>query len=220
MQKTERVLACLRKKGEPLGNEFTSIRSLLSDIAANPDEYVSRIETFDNAILTLNGLVGTLGLNREWFKNIAELQGTLSEHQIHGTIPHFPRLQTLRTISEEMERDTTKHPPGIYAIRHTISTVHGYVRSGEWSFPTTITNNPKQVFSGMVIEGYAELMAQFFNDRRLARTTVLALEEVLLDTYRGSDLLADVLPWMQEEASDFSPGIEKVLHGFSIQRRP
>lgn len=210
MIQAERVLACLTKSAEPFAKEFPNLATVKGEMERSHDPFLSRIEDMDRALHTLNGMLHSEKPLDDRYKNVIELQTRLSEHSYRdGTVPHFITFKELRKTVEATDKNVLHQQPIHNNVIRTLAFIRKYIRDNQWNFPTQITDNPTQVFAGMIIEGYGELVSQQFNDRSLARPTVLAIEEVLWDSYRDSDLLHDVLPWMKEEQSDFSKAFQK-----------
>jgi len=66
--------------------------------------------------------------------------------------------------------------------------------------------NSRTLITGLLIEGYGHLLEKHYNKEGLARKFVLAFEELLIrEQHRTRLLISDVLDWIIEERSEFSP---------------
>jgi len=91
-------------------------------------------------------------------------------------------------------------------VNSTFEAIARYANSGEWEFVTKTTDSCKLV-SGLLIEGYGELLEQIHEKQGLARSFVLAFEEVLVIDFPDSKMFKDIKPWMIAERNKFGDGL-------------
>lgn len=145
-----------------------------------------RVEEFHEAAIDLNWLVDSRYYLSEYlYRDVLTLRENLNQP---------PPL-----ITQFKDQDPAHLREYLYG---TFADIQGFIDSGQWQFPGQV-NNPLQLASGLLIEGYGHLVGKFYDRPDLARTTVLAVEEILFNRYPSAYLLEDVLEWMVEERADF-----------------
>lgn len=112
------------------------------------------------------------------------------------------------TIQELYNRIKTADRSALRLMAQTFSRVRQEIVSGNWPFVLTLADEPNKLSSGILIEGIGVLTAEYFRKPELARESVLAIEEVLIEKYPRSALLHDVIGWMESESFKFSPYIQ------------
>lgn len=174
-----------------------NIRKALLWIKHNPEGLRSRIEEFDLVCEDMNFLFSSTQ-DSDRFGNVIYLKEKLSGSKVLKLSELTGGLKTDESVPLSTIEDTFKD-------------IDQLTKSGEWKFPTSIIDNPNQLATALLIEGYGLLLEKHFGKKDLARSFVLSFEEVLWSNHKDSKTLGDVKPWMIEEANDFSPKITKEL---------
>lgn len=175
-----------------------NIRKALLWIKHNPEGLRIRIQEFDLVCEDLNSLFSSTQDSGR-FGNVISLKEKLSGNKV-------------LKLSELTGGLKTDGPVPLSTIEDTFKDIDQLTKTGEWRFPTSIIDNPNQLASALLIEGYGLLLEKHFGKKDLARSFVLSFEEVLWSNHKSFETLKDVQPWMVEEASDFSPEITNELN--------
>lgn len=176
-------------------------------IRDNMPEFTTRVSEYNQVLEKINNLFGTPQLNQESLRDVLALR------QAMGFL-HATQYDTLPSLSETIlyykndlesgdQEEIERTEGAIDSITQKMDPIQG-----EWKFPFQVTGG--QLISGLLIEGYAQMMAHYY-ELPIARTHVLAVEEVLMTFYPGSRLFQDVKVWMKEEKDDFPPLIAQQL---------
>lgn len=173
--------------------EFPNVANALLEIKTDPTEFRSRFFEFEYALGLVNSSIRN-GVRRDLYPNLAKTRRIMRNYRIPTPDLAVRRGDRLlfRASNEAFKRINTA------------------IREGEWQFPHTV-QDPNVLTSALLIEGYGQFLEDFYRKPGLARSFVLGFEEVLWDQMRDSKILADVLPWMKEEAADFSPKMQSEL---------
>lgn len=180
-----------------------NIRRALLWAKKHPEELQSRIEEFDGNLTQMTTLSETIEtLNPNLYPNLIKLAEDFWFSDL------YPISKIVQTHWEWQENNP--HRWVIESIPSAFWLVNRKIISGEWTFPTTITDNPGKLASGLLIEGYGlwvkYFVAPIVQEPDLDRRFLLAFEEVLFMHRPDSKLLKDVKDWMREETV-FSPFI-------------
>jgi hypothetical protein len=153
----------------------------------------------------MNLLLRLPRLDRSLFCNLLSLQEKIGAISL-PTLSALAREYSGDQIIKESTRD------GFNKIGHLIELGKSGDSKG-WQFPTKITDNPNQLTTGFLIEGYGVFLEDFFQlkDLSLAKDFVLAFEETLIIRRPSSPLLPDVIGWMSEEKACFSEGVKRLI---------
>ena len=95
-------------------------------------------------------------------------------------------------------------------VNNTFEAIAGYADKKEWQFVTETTDSGR-LASGLLIEGYGELLEQIHEKQGLARDFVLAFEEVLASDLPDSEMFKDIKPWMVAERNKFGEALAFTL---------
>lgn len=90
----------------------------------------------------------------------------------------------------------------IKIAKETFPNTAGLIRNGTWGYLKEI-EDPGKIVSALLIEGYGLYLEEVYQKRGLARTFVIAFEEVLGTEYPNSSLFRDIRGWILEEGEDF-----------------
>lgn len=182
-----------------------NIASALTSINENPDIYRARIQEFQ---LALGFMVTDLVFHVE-----DEELGISSKIEADKFTNALGLISSKSAVDHMLvsnpreflwwSNDTNEV---VSAARYTFLDIRGKVESEEWEFPTAVTD-PKVLTSALLIEGYGLFLEKITGVEGTARRFVLGFEEVLWNRMRDSEMLNDVLPWIIEERSDFSPSM-------------
>lgn len=175
-----------------------NIRKALLWIKHNPEGLRNRINEFDLVCEDMNSLFSSTQDNGR-FGNVISLKEKLSGNKV----------LKLSELTGGLKADG---PIPLSTIEDTFKDIDQLTKTGEWKFPTSIIDNPNQLASALLIEGYGLLLEKHFGKKGLARVFVLSFEEVLWSNHKDFETLRDVKPWMVEEANDFSPEMTNELN--------
>lgn len=195
--------------------QIENISRALIWVKKHREELQSRADEFDsNLALMITLSENPQALDPNLYPNLIEL---IQDIEWPGDLrPLSEIVQTHRD-----RRGINPHPLIIESVKSTFELVNRKIISREWTFPTTITNNPGKLASGLLIEGYGLFLKDYHatvkEKPNLSREFVLAFEEVLFMHRPNSKLLADVRDWMKEEAAGFSPYIAARLQDNPLQ---
>lgn len=189
-------------------SETENVDNALHWIRNNPESLTKRISEFDQTTGSLNDLLQTdaESIDPGRYSNVIKLKGQLPES---GQLPTMDRL-----VKESNPRFEGKRTIEYDVIESVYKEMDRLIKEKEWQFPTQTANAPNIIASGLLIEGYGLLLEKHLDTEDLARTYVLAFEEVLFENYHNSELLEDVAPWMLEDISDFSPIVSDKLRQY------
>lgn len=181
-----------------LGNT-ENVDNALRWIKNNPEGFAKRIDEFDDVLDGFNDIIKSDSIDINFFGGARRLK---ENFQIDG----------LPNIKELIGTESTGSPIPYSEIESTYKNIDTLIKEKKWEFPTSITNNPNRLTSGLLIEGYGLLIENHYDKKGLARDFVLSFEEVMLINQGESAILNDVIEWMKEEVEDFSPGIQGLLN--------
>lgn len=194
---TDRIERSLRFEAAKNLRGTENIRKALLWIKHNPEGLRNRIKEFDLVCEDINSLFSSTQDSGR-FGNVISLKEKLSGNKVLKLSELTGGLKTDESVPLSTIEDAFKD-------------IDQLTKSGEWRFPTSIIDNPNQLASALLIEGYGLLLEKHFGKKGLARVFVLSFEEVLWSNHKDFETLRDVKPWMVEEANDFSPEIAKEL---------
>lgn len=176
-----------------------NLRNALLWIGHNPEGFATRVIEFEDTISVINTRTFFEGGERPKRKNLVALKGSMAQN--HQPLKH---LSELITICDHLETSDYYGDIG-KKIESLFPRLNDGILSRKWEFPHTIIDNPNKLASGLLIEGYGQLLEDMYDMPGLARQFVLAFEETLMLQDSESQLLQDVVGWMAEEKNEFSP---------------
>lgn len=188
--------------------DIDNLRSAALWISQNPQGLSTRVQEFEEAIGVLNQMIIDPNLDAAFYQNVGRLKGLML---YAGDTPLT--LQEAFEMHDSFRSGDDYESMGDY-VQGAFEKIKQKTVSGEWQFPHEITDNPNQLASAMLIEGYGVFIEDFEEVPGYARNFVLALEEVLLTHDPNSRLLKDVIGWMKEESADFSPEMAAQIMDF------
>lgn len=186
------------------GNE--NIRSALGYFTQHPEGFQIRVGEFEIASKALFAFVEyNTSVDPLLFQNVAKLKGMLAQGYSINTLSEA--VSMCEELRVEGDYEETARIGDVY------TEINEKVHSDQWRFASEITDNPERLASALLIEGYGVYAERLFGSpgQGMARTVVLALEEVLLVMQPQSQLLKDAIDWMKEEKEDFSPRLRERL---------
>ncbi|MBI1919183.1 hypothetical protein HYS29_01190 [Candidatus Microgenomates bacterium] len=175
-------------------------KSALDFFDNNPSELESRVNEFEVIIWGLNSLLIFPSTDFSVFINVGNLREMMPPQ---SAIPSLADI-----YSERRRRSRTRA-----LVARSLEEIEQNAANGEWQFPR-IDPQPGRQASGLLIEGFGLFLEKYYNKPGLARTFVLAFEEVVLTHLPGSRILEDVLEWMIEDREHFSPAIQEMLQEY------
>ncbi|MBI2601208.1 hypothetical protein HYW42_04585 [Candidatus Daviesbacteria bacterium] len=185
-------------------SEATNVRTALNIINTSPADFAQRTAELEAAILQTGSLFGRNRLNPRLYRDISALKLQLGADHPH-TLDEWVGMYQ-EGLKGEAFAATPRFFDGTYARLNRLIVA----KENPFTFATQI-QNPNQLASGLLLEGYGFFLGQFHGNPEIARTTVLALEACLLLHFPKASLLSDVICWMKEEKADFPSGIAKRL---------
>lgn len=206
--------SCIRRRAAVSFKDLPNVMRAMDAINTHPEvraAFDRRVVEFDQTLTLLNFQLNQFDEADYYY---SEKVGLL--HQLLGG-KSLPTLQDI-SVGIQTKRSGEKNTNAIYMSRMvgtTFDCVRYFTKEGSWTFPTKVTD-PAELSTLLLIEGYGVYTAnsrgeKSVYDEELARTFVLAFEEVLFRAYPQSELLRDVLEWMIEERGDFSEEIKRDL---------
>ncbi|MBI2601381.1 hypothetical protein HYW42_05530 [Candidatus Daviesbacteria bacterium] len=196
MTKEIQIAQRLMLKGADLYlGAIPNVRRRTTEIKNDPASFEVRISEFHAGLDTLSKVISPEAeLDRMNYFNVVALGNELEGKPI----------PTPEGIISSRDNST------ISVAQDTFREIRQRVTRGEWQFPNEVEEQGK-LTSGLLIEGYGLFLEKLYDNPRLSRLFVLALEEVLWNEFQDSNLLRDVTPWMIEERSEFAVRVEKGL---------
>lgn len=209
----QEVADCLHERGRTQLPAVLRVQQLLSEIARNPGTkllFQRRVENVEMVIGVVNKTLSSPEISAD-FTNIQALRSAFPGQTLPRILEVYTALQGYAAMHPG-ERVRSKAPVAtmIGSVSETFDDIHKKALSGEWEF-VRAERSDDRLISGLLLEGYGLFMEKFTGIEGIGRTTVLALEEQLVTTYRTSDVLKAVLPWMIEERQDFGGSIRRFL---------
>lgn len=190
-----------------------NLRSAQLWIRRHPEGLETRVVEFEDAMQTLTGLMNDSELDKSKFKNVAALQDQMRyEEDTPLTLGETFNMYARYLIDGDYDT-VPEH------MNNTFSLIDKKITSGDWQFPHQITDNPNQLASALLLEGYGIFLEEFEGKKGYARNFVLAMEEVLTAEFPDSSLLSDVAGWIKEEKDDFSPEVIDQLEDAMTRER-
>lgn len=207
--------SCIRRRASVCFKDLPNVMRAMDAINTNTEvraAFDRRVVEFDEVLMLLNFQLNHF--DEAGYHHYSDHVDLLN--QLLGG-KSLPTLQDI-SVGVRTKRSGETNTNAIYMSRM-VGTTFDYVRyfteEGTWTFPTQTTDSA-QLSTALLIEGYGVYTANSKGERsvydeKLARTFVLAFEEVLFREYPQSELLRDVLEWMIEERGDFSEGVKSDL---------
>lgn len=166
----------------------------------NPHEFHARVNKFDIACEALGQIVKDPGMSRSKYLNVLNLRIAFGKRS-----DGIPPIPTLTSIVESKD----KHSMSVAS--RVMREMNLLISSGKWQFPQEV-KDPNRLLSRLLIQGYGLFLERLYEIPELSsQTFVLAFEEVLWNKFQGSNLLNDILPWMQEERDHLALGVRRGL---------
>ncbi|MEK7106377.1 MAG: hypothetical protein AAB895_03390 [Patescibacteria group bacterium] len=182
-----------------------NVRDALKWISHNPEGFATRVSEFEDTIRAMNTVMLSDSIDIERYGNVAALRDLLVE------------FEPLKTPSDLASSDDD-HSEDKQSMQSFFPKLNELIITRQWEFPTALTDNPNKLASGLLIEGYGQLVEDLYNKPGLARKFVLGFEEVLISQNPDSVILSDVIEWMAEEKKDFSPTARDAIDIASRER--
>src|SRR3990167_3448326 len=133
-----------------------NIRKALLWIRHNPEGFKQRIKEFD-LICDDMSLLMAVTQDKERFGNVISLKEMLADNQ-------------LLKLNELTKGDKTTNNIPLSTIEDTFMEIDRLTKTGEWQFPNTITNNPNQLVTALLVEGYGLLLEKHFGKKGVGRS--------------------------------------------------
>ena len=183
-----------------------NIRMGLLYFAMRPDLLRRRVSEFESVCQSLGTLVemSVASLDPTLYKNVLKLRGML------GSIAPRTVVEAVNIYKEFREEEGYDE---VNKIASAFDAMNQKITSGEWAFARQLTN-PHKLASALIIESYGVFTEKLMNEPEengLAKTVVLAVEEVLLLHYPDSEVLRDIKDKMKQEKADFGEGLASIL---------
>jgi len=156
----------------------------------NPKEFDERALEFDMIVMKMNSLMKS-GIEDDVFRDVTNLAKMLPD----GKLP------TLLDLSQQVKEDTDSGKEMLELIRATFEEVKG------WNWVKDLESD-YQLASGILIEGYGELLAKKTKNPKVKRNFVLGFEEVGIVEHPEVGIIKDVLPWLIEEKTEFPERVQ------------
>lgn len=189
----------LRSEARQRFYDIENIQRTLQEIRRHPAEFRTRVAELETAVSVINSLLRSTHLDPNTYQHVIELRQLLGKDEsIHNMV------ELVGMYREGLVQTDFSQTPVL--LDRAFDEVHSRVVGGKWPFATE-TGNPFKLAAGLLIEGYGLFSEIFRGKPDMARTTVLAIEEVLIANMPQSQLLKDVLGWIKEERDDFPPVI-------------
>lgn len=185
----------LRNAAWTLGVE-SNIERGINEIKKDPKEYKARIREFHEACGVFNSLITSQDFPTDGYYRATWFRNTVDEKPFPSPVDILAR----------------KDPSALLLAEDAYFEVASKIQTKEWEFPSKI-ENPDQLTTGLLIEGYGLFLEKLYGEPGLARNFVLGFEEVLWNEFPGSRLLKDALPWMIEDKKEFSWKVQRGLDG-------
>lgn len=174
-----------------------NIRDSLQWIRKNPEGFSTRVLELSTAIGVMNDMLEDQEVEESRFGNIARIKAFIGEEEVVNSPEDFFAIYDDWKVEGWYESSGS-------LLKDFFPRIHGLISSGKWEFSTTVVD-PNKLTSALLIEGYGQLLEDYYEEPGLARAFVLGFEEVLINRYPQSELFKDVADWMVEEKDDFSP---------------
>lgn len=184
--------------------EIGNIRNAWRWIRQNPEGFAVRVYEFNNAQKRMNEILMGPLLNLNLYGNVLALRDNIGGKDTPLMLDEAIGMYGPAAIASGFGYYNLK-------VHDTFRLIADKTASEEWKFATSITDNPNQLASALLIEGYGLFIEQLYETPLLGKKFVLGIEEVLFNTQPNARLLKDVLGWMKAESGDFSPGVASKL---------
>lgn len=181
--------------------QTNNVRDALQWISRNPEGFATRVSEFEDTIGAMNDLMLGDAIDARRYGSVAALRGFFVEGEPIST------PSDLVTLYDDW-REYGEYEETGRVMQSFFPKIHNIIATHQWEFPTQITDNPNKLASGLLIEGYGQLMEDLYEKPGLARKFVLGFEEVLISQRPDAAILSDVIDWMAEEKDDFSPAVK------------
>lgn len=182
------------------------IRNALTWFRENPQELEKKVKEFDAVLNTMKfdealdhttRLAGMIMLDDDKHTHAKKLETMLNGKKLP------PSLAEMARVSETNDQEGI-----LKSVTSTFAKVNDLL-SGEWKWAASL--DPQQTASGLLIEGYGLMAEDSLEIPGLRRTFVEAFEENLILEHSRFSLLDDVVGWMKEEKSSFSPTVQAAI---------
>ena len=177
------------------------IRNALKWAHQNPMELEKRLEEFDVVLATLNyHYPENLDPNR--YAGVIAFRN----HAGGATLPSLSDLflKGKKGRNDDVAKQYESQGPLYPTIQYSFEQIASLIKERNWQFPHQLTDNPNLLISALLIEGYGVFVEKYLKKEDLARTFVIAFEEILYSFHQeGSTLYPDIR---------FSPTIAQELN--------
>lgn len=170
------------------------IKKALTWYRENPQELSKRTYEFDKVLSSLRTHLWDPKTDQKKYQHAAELKSLLADQELP------PSLKITAELSQTNPREHLME-----TVQKTFDEVRDML-SNEWSWAGDL--NPQQTASGLLIEGFGLMTEKYLDKPGLRKPFVYAFEEELILNHKDSSILKDVIGWMQEEKSQFSPVVQ------------
>ena len=177
-----------------------NVRGAIGELTRNPEIIQTRVQEFETCLSVLSSYMGD---RSEWKSNRKYLDPDLFKNLLAFKTTHHDLQLGSIAVASHMSVDGGRVND---VVNNTFEAIAGYADKKEWQFVTETTDSGR-LASGLLIEGYGELLEQIHEKQGLARDFVLAFEEVLASDLPDSEMFRDIKPWMIAERNKFGDGL-------------
>ncbi len=168
----------------------------------NPEQFRQITQEFDLIIKNMNFILkGDEPANLDNFGGVARLKQALPNLS-QAPLPSLEELA--ETINSQGKKDVLDAITDIFA-----EVGGGLPEGGAWNWAAK--ELPRIMGSGLLIEGYARMLARYCHDDAIKRDFVIGFEETGWAFAKEKGIMQDIIPWMKEENGDFSPNVRRAL---------